>query len=246
MARPRGSKRQREQKERLATGAGKVIGYIRVSTADQGTWGHSLHGQRERLAKRAADEGLELTDVVAEVASGSKARDGLAEVQRRVIAGEAQGIIFPKIDRLGRSMIHLLKIVEWAEAERVDLLSSDEGWQVRNGEKVDRMLPFRCAMAQVERERIGERTREGLAAARSKGATLGRPAEHVGDVAALAVRLRKRGLTIAEVTKQLNAKGFRTARGKEFGKSSVYYLIQRIDPAALPEGTAPGKALAAV
>ena len=101
----------------------------------------------------AAREGFVLVDVVAEVESGAKERDGLADVQARVLAGEAQGIIFPKVDRLGRSMVHLLKVVDWAAKNRIDLLSADEGWQVRDGAKVDKMLPFRLAMAEVELER---------------------------------------------------------------------------------------------
>ena len=114
MARPRGTKASKEQAARMATGKGRLIGYVRVSTEQQGLRGHSLDGQRTRLQETAAREGFELVDVVAEVESGAKERDGLKDVQARVMAGEAQGIICPKIDRLGRSMVHLLKIVEWA------------------------------------------------------------------------------------------------------------------------------------
>lgn len=136
MAQPRGTHIGKEQQARLCTGAGKLIGYIRVSTQAQGATGHSLDGQHARLQETAARDGFELVDVVAEVESGAKERDGLAEVQARVLAGEAQGIIFPKVDRLGRSMVHLLKVVEWAAHNRVDLFSADEGWQVREGAKV--------------------------------------------------------------------------------------------------------------
>src|SRR5664279_5171599 len=85
MARPRGTKVSNEQQARLATGAGKLIGYVRVSTTQQGTHGHSLDGQRTRLQEAAVREGFTLVDVVAEVESGAKERDGLAEVQARVL-----------------------------------------------------------------------------------------------------------------------------------------------------------------
>lgn len=245
MARPRGSRKERQRQAILATGSGKMIGYIRVSTQAQGQNGHSLDGQRTRLQEAAAREGLELVDVVAEVESGAKERDGLAEVQARVLAGEAQGIVFPKVDRLGRSMIHLLKIVDWAQTNGVDLLSADEGWQVRDGQQVDKMLPFRLAMAQVELERIRERTREGLRAAKAKGVKLGRPAENVA-LAQRAVELRRKGLTLQAIADLFNAEGHKTARGADYAAATVYAMIQRTDPTANPEGGHRGNALAAV
>jgi DNA invertase Pin-like site-specific DNA recombinase len=245
MARPRGSKKLRAQVARRANGKGRMIGYIRVSTRAQGEHGHSLDGQRTRLEQVAAREGLELVDVVAEVESGAKEREALAEVQARIMAGEAQGIIFPKVDRLGRSLLHLLRIVEWAVAGGVDLLSADEGWQVRDGVKVDKMLPFRLAMAEVELERIRERTRDGLAAARAKGVKLGRPAENVGDLAARAVRLRRRGVTLQEIADRFNGEGHRTGRGALFLPVTVFRMVNRECPAANPEGGYQGKAVGA-
>ena len=236
MARPRGTKASKEQAARMATGKGRLIGYVRVSTEQQGLRGHSLDGQRTRLQETAAREGFELVDVVAEVESGAKERDGLKDVQARVMAGEAQGIICPKIDRLGRSMVHLLKIVEWAVQNHVDLLSADEGWQVRDGVKVDKMLPFRLAMAEVELERIRERTRDGLKAARDKGVVLGRPAENVGDLAKRATELRKQGLTWQQIADTFNAEGLRTARGGRFYTTTVARMIDRTDPTANPVG----------
>lgn len=244
MARPRGTKQERQRQAILATGAGKMIGYIRVSTREQGESGHSLEGQRTRLQEAASREGLELVDVVSEVESGAKERDGLAEVQSRVLAGEAQGILFPKVDRLGRSMIHLLKVVDWAQKNGVDLLAADEGWQVRDGEQVDKMLPFRLAMAQVELERIRERTRDGLKAARAKGKTLGRPAENVA-LADRAVQLRRQGMTLQAIADLFNAEGNRTARGAYYAAATVYTMIQRTDPTANPEGGHRGNALTA-
>jgi site-specific DNA recombinase len=241
MARPRGSKMQHAQRERLATGAGKLLDYIRVSTAEQSHKGRSLAGQRTRLQEVAAREGFELVRVIEEVVSGAQERDGLAEAQARILAGEAQGLIFLKVDRVGRSMVHLLKVVNWAVANRVDLLSADEGWQVREGEQVDKMLPFRLAMAEVELERI----REGLKAARAKGVRLGRPAEHVGEIAQLATQLRRQGLTLREVAEELNRRGYRNRRGTELLPMTVYNMVNREDPAANPEGGYRGKVASA-
>jgi len=220
----------------MLTGAGRFIGYIRVSTEGQGTNGHSLEGQRQRLQDAADREGVELLDVVCDVKSGAKQRDGLDEVWARVLAGEAEGILFPKLDRVGRSQIHLATLVEQARDRGVSLLSSDEGWQVQRGELRNEALPFLIALAQVERERIGRRTREGLAVVKASGKKLGRPVENVGEAAERATELRRQGLPWATIAKMLNDEGYTTARGGIFHPATVGRMIERTDPTANPEG----------
>jgi len=244
MARPRGTRKDRERKARLLNGAGRFIGYIRVSTADQGASGHSLAGQVARLQEAAKREGLELLEVVQDVESGAKQRDGLEEVWRRVLAGEAEGVLFPKLDRLGRSQLHLASLVEQARDRGISLLSSDEGWQVCQGDLRNEALPFLIALAQVERERISRRTKEGLAAARAKGVRLGRPAENV-DLADRATDLRRQGNTLQEIADLFNAEGHRTKRGSAYQTVTVYRMINRTDPGANPEGGYGGKVVAA-
>lgn len=238
MARPRGSRKQREQDQRMMTGAGRFIGYIRVSTAGQETNGHSLAGQTTRLREAAEREGIDLVEIVQDVESGAKQRDGLDDVWARVRAGEAEGILFGKTDRLGRSQLHLASLVEQARAEGISLLSSDEGWQVRRGELVNETLPFLIALAQVERERISRRTKEGLQAARQKGVTLGAPARNT-DLQERAADLRRRGKTLQEIADLFNDEGRRTATGAEYKATTVYRMVNRVDPAANPEGGHP-------
>lgn len=245
MARPRGTRKERERQARLVNGESRFIGYIRVSTADQGKSGHSLAGQVTRLEEAAKREGLELIGVVRDVESGAKQRDGLDEVWRRVLAGEAEGILFPKLDRLGRSQLHLASLVAEARDRGISLLSSDEGWQVFRGELRNETLPFLIALAQVERERISRRTKEGLAAARTKGITLGRPPLNV-DLQERATDLRRRGDSLQAIADAFNAEGHKTATGAEFKPTTVWRMINRIDPTANPEGGHRGKALAAV
>ena len=235
MARPRGSKKQREQEQRMLTGAGRFIGYIRVSTVDQGTNGHSLDGQRQRLQEAADREGVELVDVVCDVKSGAKQRDGLDEVWARVLAGEAEGILFPKLDRVGRSQIHLATLVEQARDRGVSLLSSDEGWQVQRGELCNEALPFLIALAQVERERISRRTREGLAVVKASGKKLGHAARNT-ELQERATELRRSGMTLQAIADLFNEEGHKTATGAEYKPTTVARMVNRVDPAANPEG----------
>lgn len=244
MARPRGSKQQRQRELRLATGGGKMIGYIRVSTSGQELKGHSLQGQITRLHEAAQREGIELLEIVQDVESGAKQRDGLDDVWARVREGEAEGILFPKLDRLGRSQLHLASLVEQARDEGISLFSADEGWQVHRGELKNEALPFLIALAQVERERISRRTKDGLAAARQKGIVLGRPALNT-DLQERAAELRRQGWTTQQIADLFNAEGHQTAKGAEYKTMTVYRMINRVDPQANPEGGHRGKALAA-
>jgi DNA invertase Pin-like site-specific DNA recombinase len=245
MARPRGTRKDRERQARLLNGAGRFLGYIRVSTADQGANGHSLAGQVTRLEEAAAREGVDLVDVVQDVESGAKQRDGLEEVWQRVLDGEAEGVLLPKLDRLGRSQLHLASLVEQACDRGISLLSSDEGWHVCRGELRNEALPFLIALARVERERISRRTKEGLAAARTEGVTLGRPPLNV-DLQERATDLRRRGESLQAIADRFNAEGHRTATGAEFKPTTVWRMVNRMDPEANPEGGYRGKDLAVV
>ncbi len=249
MARPRGTKQQRQQQAILASGGGRLIGYIRVSTLGQAENGHSLPGQIARLQEAAVREGFELLEVVQDVKSGAKRRDGLDEVWARVRAGEAEGILTPKVDRLGRSQLHLASLVEQARDEGLSILTSDEGWQVRRGTLCNEALPFLIAMAQVERERISRRTREGLEVARRHGTKtgnpFGRPPENT-DLQERATELRREGLTLQAIADLFNEEGHRTARRSVYRPKNILQMVNRVDPSANPEGGYRGNALGAV
>lgn len=239
MARPRGSKKQQEREARLAMGAGKLVGYLRVSTEGQATEGHSLEGQESRLREACDRAGYDLVAVFSDVASGSRTdRDGLSDAQAAVNSGEAAGLVFAKFDRVTRSMKHGASLVEWAREGGHTLLSADEGIMVEEGTLRNEALPFFMALAQVERERISRRTKEGLAAAKAKGVRLGTNTrtESTDPAAVRARELRAGGLTIAQVATTLNAEGHRTARGNMWASGNTYTMLRRVAPEVLPEG----------
>ncbi len=138
------------------------IGYARVSTGEQ-----TLDLQLDALAAAGCEK------VFTETASGAKAeRPVLAEVLAYLRPGDT--LVVWRLDRLGRSLKHLIETVA-ALAER--------GIGFRSlGERIDTTtsggkLVFHVfgALAEFERDLIRERTQAGLAAARARGRTGGRP-----------------------------------------------------------------------
>jgi DNA invertase Pin-like site-specific DNA recombinase len=139
------------------------VGYARVSTADQNL-DLQIKGLKKVGCKKIfKDEGV----------SGAKAdRPGLQEAIDYVRAGDQ--IVVWKLDRLGRSLPHLIKTVESFAAEGIEFQSISEN--------IDTSTPsgrlffhIMASIAQFERELIQERTQAGLAAARARGRTGGRP-----------------------------------------------------------------------
>jgi DNA invertase Pin-like site-specific DNA recombinase len=137
-----------------------LIGYARVSTK----------GQDEALQLDSLNEaGCER--IFQERASAAKERPELAKALDYVRAGDT--LVVWKLDRLGRSLKHLIEIAADLEERGVDLRFTTQGIDTSTpgGRMVFHML---AALAEFERELIRERTYAGLAAARARGRTGGR------------------------------------------------------------------------
>ena len=167
------------------------IGYARVSTEDQ-----TLHLQRDALR----DAGC--LDIYEEHASGARAtRPELANALRACRAGDV--LVVWKLDRLGRSMKHLVEIVE-------ELQQRGIGFQVLTGVPVDTTTPHGmfalqlfAALAQYERALIQERVMAGLAAARARGRKGGRRPKLTPEQQQLAAEMASGGIPITTIARTL-------------------------------------------
>lgn len=139
-----------------------LIGYARVSTEDQ-----RANLQLDAL-KRAG-----CAVVFEESASGACSnRPVLKEVLRTLRAGDT--LITWRLDRLGRSLSHLIGVVSDLEVRGVAFRSLTEA--IDTSSSGGRLLfHVMGALAEIERSLISERTKAGMAAARSRGAAIGRP-----------------------------------------------------------------------
>lgn len=143
---------------------GRLVGYCRVSSHDQ-----QPELQYDALIKAGVPRKLIFTDKV----SGAKAaRPGLDACLAELKPGDV--LLTWRLDRLGRSLRHLLNLVDDLQKRGVGFRSLQDGFidtTSANGELVFHIF---MALAQFERRLLQERTNAGLAAARARGRLGGR------------------------------------------------------------------------
>ena len=162
-----------------------AVGYARVSTNEQ-----NLAMQLDALAKAGCARRFEDT------ASGAKAdRPGLKAALDFVREGDV--LIVWKLDRLGRSLPHLIETVSRLEARGVGFRSLTESIDTTTpgGRLIFHVFG---ALAQFERDLIRERTRAGLDAAAARGRQGGRKPVVTGDKLRRARALVAQGLNVRE------------------------------------------------
>jgi DNA invertase Pin-like site-specific DNA recombinase len=182
------------------------IGYARVSTEDQ-----SLEAQLAEL--RAAG----CTEIYSEHASGKKDnRAELANALRAMRAGDT--LVVTRLDRLGRSLSHLIQTVADLGKRGIAFESRAESIDTGSagGELAFHMF---ASFAQFERRLISERTKSGLAVARKRGKLGGRKA----SMTIAQLRTAKRLLDDPKITSTEVAKTYGVSR------STLYLGLKRLD-----------------
>ncbi len=168
------------------------IGYARVSTADQNLDLQTDALKQAGCEKIFADHGV----------SGAKAeRPGLDKALDQIRKGDT--LVIWKLDRLGRSLSHLLSIVEDLKQRGADFASVQDGFDTASasGKMVFSVIG---AMAEYERNLMRERTMAGLAAARARGRMGGRPKTLDDSQVKVVIALANAGkLTIKEICEQV-------------------------------------------
>jgi DNA invertase Pin-like site-specific DNA recombinase len=191
----------------------RVIGYVRVSTDEQGASGLGIDAQRAAIEAECQRRGWQLVRVEQDTASGGKLdRPGLNTALAAVAEGEVDGLIVAKLDRLSRSVLHFSTLLERFRTKGWGLVILDLGIDTTTimGEA---MATMAATFAQVERRRIGERTREALAVRRGQGVKLGRPPSISPELAKRIRDLRAAGGTLQSICDVLNQEGTPTPRG---------------------------------
>src|ERR1700675_3646079 len=178
----------------------RVAIYLRVSTSKQDT-----ENQRRELEAVAERSGWHVVKVYEDAGiSGAKGRDkrpGLDAMLKAVNAREFDLVAAWSVDRLGRSLTDLLGILQDLQEKGVDLFLHQQGLDTSTtaGKAMFQMLGV---FAEFERGIIRERVNAGLARAKAKGVTLGRPRVKPG-VEAQILQLKAEGDGILKIGRKL-------------------------------------------
>lgn len=191
-----------------------VVGYVRVSTDEQGESGAGLQVQREAIESEVARRGWTLQHIHRDVASGkdTEHRPGFAACIKAVQTGAAGTLMVAKLDRLSRSMLDTAKLLADSQKAGWSLIALDVGVDTSTpaGEFMGHVM---ASIAQWERRTIGQRTKDALGAKRAAGVKLGRPTTMDPTAVALIRTLRKAKQSYQAIADVLNESGTPTAQG---------------------------------
>lgn len=230
----------RRVKKLAINGKPKYISYTRVSTEEQARDGVSLGAQEAKVRAYAALTEAEVVDVLVDAGLSGRSleRPALLEALKRVEAGEADALVVPSLDRLSRSTLDFLAVVE-------RLRDAGRGF-VSVREQLDTSMPhgrftmtILAALAEMERDLISARCREAAERCRATGRVYGRtpfgcrrdgirllPDEAEAEVLREMREMRDAGMAFSAVANELNARGRRSKRGGRWYASSVRSVLR--------------------
>ncbi len=190
----------------------RVLGYASLVAPAAGDSSGDLRWQRQRIAWACAQRGVSLVEIVHEREprrGHALARPGLGYALERISAGEADGLVVAELSRLTYSVPELGRVLEWFSSWNARLIAAAPGLDTdeQGGRLAVRTI---IELSRSERERLVERTRKGMRAARRNG-----PAG-VADNPELRDRIaqmRAEGMTLQAIADRLNLEGVPTVRG---------------------------------
>jgi len=180
--------------EGIAKPDGVLVGYARVSTADQ-----KLDLQLDALKR----EGVAPADIFVEKISGAaKKRPELERALRALRPGDT--LVVWRLDRVARSLRELLERLDWLEKRKIAFRSISERNMIDTGTAAGRLiLHVLGAMAEFERQLTRERTGAGMRARKLRGGSVGAPRQIDVEKARDAFR---RGLTFRDAADEQGCK----------------------------------------
>ena len=209
----------------------QAIAYYRVSTTRQGRSGLGLEAQQSSVNNYCKLNNYAMLTEVLEVKSTRKHRAGLFQALELCRQSDAT-LIVARLDRLGRDVEQIAGIVKM----KVDIVVADNPHANRF------TIHILAAVAEEQRQRISEATRQALEAAKKRGVVLGKNGKALSvanrkaaedfahKLSPVLRKLQNRGITsVRAISEELNRKGVPTFRGNgKWHPSTVFALMNRL------------------
>lgn len=206
----------------------RAIGYLRVSTNEQGDSKLGLEWQEATIRAEVDRRGWELVDLRFDVASGKslRKRDELGRTLRDLRDGNADALVVAKLDRLSRSVLDFASVMETAATEGWSLAVLDLGVDTTttNGKLIAHIM---IALAQWERELIGDRTKAALESVKARGVHVGRKSGVDDDTLRLIRVLRDSGKSWQSIADALGREAVPSGQGGHWHAATVRRLYLR-------------------
>ena len=150
----------------------KTVAYIRISTSNQ-----DLDNQRLAILDYAYQKRITIDEFVQAQVSSRKnlVERGVGQLLERLETGDA--LLVSELSRLGRSVGQIIQVVDCLIRKHIRFVAIKENIKLDGKQDLQTkvMVTMFGLFAEIERDLISERTKEGLAAAKAKGKLLGRP-----------------------------------------------------------------------
>ncbi len=222
--------------------AKNVVGYARVSTRDQAESGASLASQRQKIEAYATMHDLDLIEIIEDAGCSAKTLDrpGMARLLKLIGRKAIDVVVVAKLDRITRSVRDLGELVELFKRSGVEFASGAD--HIDTSTAAGRLvLNVMGSVSQWEREAIGERTSEALAAMRANGQRISRhppygyrdngsgwvPDEAEQRGVAVIVELRGQGLSLRAIAAELERQDIRSRGGRRLSPQLVANVLAR-------------------
>ncbi len=188
------------------------LGYTRVSTTEQADSGLGLAAQEAAIRAEATRRGFTVETLSDAGFSGKHVNPAPRGALDRLRARQADGLIVAKVDRLARSVRHAADVLAAANAQGWNLVVLDLAVELSTpqGRAMAQML---SVFAELERELIGARTREALAAKVARGEPVGRRSAVPAGVLRRIVAGRATGASFRTLAAELTAEGVLSPTG---------------------------------
>lgn len=217
----------------------KAIAYLRVSTDEQ-----DLENQRLEIRNYADRRGIGISEwIEVEVSSRKKARARKIEnLISRLKKGDT--LVVSELSRLARLMRETHNIIHEIAKKKVELHIIKQNLVTKDSDDMATKIYINsfAMAAEIERDLISQRTKNGIALARKRGKQIGNPNlkadnkirtekanEFAESLRGIIAGLLKNKLTQRQIVAELNKAGARTARGCEFKLATLQRVLKRLE-----------------